>query len=390
MKKLTSFILAVLMLLAASVLPALAENPPQGPREDAPARKTGILTLLNTTEEEYTAYKNARQAIYDLLTRDGSVQREVPDRGDDVPDAELPPSPPEGPFPGPNGQEVPAESGKGNPPNGIIFYDSLDSMIMALEAREISSMEVYQNTAKYICANNDSLVMIHPIDLSKERSKHAEIAISTRLSNDFSFLMLESSTALRDEFNTAILAMKEDGTLDQLIREQITDLIEGKEIVPVEMPEFEGVDAITVAVTGDLPPMDYVAADGTPAGFNTAVLAEISRRIGKPIKLIVVSSPARAVALASGRADVIFWTRACTVSDALSMMSEEERSAWKAESEEGLSENDAALVESIEAMAPAASIGNQDMPQGTVITEPYYTDVLVSVELSQGSSQAAE
>ena len=71
MKKLTSFILAVLMLLAASVLPALAENPPQGPLEDASARKTGILTLLNTTEEEYTAYKNARQAIYDLLTRDG-------------------------------------------------------------------------------------------------------------------------------------------------------------------------------------------------------------------------------------------------------------------------------------------------------------------------------
>jgi ABC-type amino acid transport substrate-binding protein len=33
--------------------------------------------------------------------------------------------------------------------------------------------------------------------------------------------MLERSTALRDEFNTAILAMKEDGTLDKLIREQI-------------------------------------------------------------------------------------------------------------------------------------------------------------------------
>lgn len=98
----------------------------------------------------------------------------------------------------------------------------------------------------------------------------------------------------------------------------------------------------------------------------------------------------RAVALASGRADVIFWTRACAVSDALSMMSEEERSAWKAESEAGLSKNDTALIESLEAMAPAASIGRQDMPQGTIITEPYYTDVLVPVELGRDSSQSAE
>jgi len=389
-KKLTSFILAALILLTASVLPALAENPPQGPQEQGPAMKTGILTLLNTTEEEYAAYKAARQAIYDLLIRDGSVQMEVPDGIEAASDEELPPPPPEGPFPAPDGQATPAEPAKGESPSAIIFYDSLDSMIMALEAREISSMEIYQSTAKYLCANNDRLVMIHPIDLSKERSKHAEIAISTRLANDFSFLMLESSTALRDEFNTAILAMKEDGTLDQLIREQITDLIDGKEIAPVKMPEIEGAEAVTVAVTGDLPPMDYVGADGTPAGFNSAVLAEISRRIGKPIKLIVVSSPARAVALASGRADVIFWTRGCTVSDALAMMSEEERSAWKAESEAGLSENDTALIESLEAMAPAASIGSQDMPQGTIITEPYYTDVLVPVELGRDSSKSAE
>ena len=30
-----------------------------------------------------------------------------------------------------------------------------------------------------------------------------------------------------------------------------------------------------------MPPLDLVLADGTPAGFNTAVLAEISKRIGK-------------------------------------------------------------------------------------------------------------
>ena len=30
------------------------------------------------------------------------------------------------------------------------------------------------------------------------------------------------------------------------------------------------------------------------------------------------------------------------------------------------------------------------LPQGTIITEPYYTDVLVPVELGRDSSQSAE
>ena len=32
----------------------------------------------------------------------------------------------------------------------------------------------------------------------------------------------------------------------------------------------------------------------------------------------------------------------------------------------------------------------QDMPQGTIITEPYYTDVLVPAELGHDSSKSAE
>ena len=60
-------------------------------------------------------------------------------------------------------------------------------------------------------------------------------------------------------------------------------------------------------MTGDLPPLDFVNADGTPAGFNTAVLSEISKRIGKNIEMIQVDSAARGTALTSGQVDVIFW-----------------------------------------------------------------------------------
>ena len=47
--------------------------------------------------------------------------------------------------------------------------------------------------------------------------------------------------------------------------------------------------------------------DGTPAGFNTAVLAEISKRINKNIELVTIDSNARASALNSRVIDIVFW-----------------------------------------------------------------------------------
>ena len=55
--------------------------------------------------------------------------------------------------------------------------------------------------------------------------------------------------------------------------------------------------------------MDVILADGTPAGFNTAFLAALSRRVGVNFELVSVQSSARAEALASGMVDALFWTR---------------------------------------------------------------------------------
>ena len=70
---------------------------------------------------------------------------------------------------------------------------------------------------------------------------------------------------------------------------------------------FEGAETVRVAVTGSLPPMDYIAADGTPAGFNTALPAEIGNRIGKNIELVQVDSVDRAATLASGTVDAVLY-----------------------------------------------------------------------------------
>ena len=120
------------------------------------------------------------------------------------------------------------------------------------------------------------------------------------------FGFLEEKTELRDKFSKVIEDMEEEGKIGILAR----DFISGPKAdnpEPVKFEKFDDAETITVAVTGDMPPLDYVAADGQPAGFNTAMLAEIGRRLHVNIKIVNVETGSRAMALKSGRADAVFW-----------------------------------------------------------------------------------
>ena len=102
---------------------------------------------------------------------------------------------------------------------------------------------------------------------------------------------------------------------------------------PVEFAKFDGAETITVAVTGDMPPIDYIAADGTPAGYNTALLAEIGKRLQVNISLVDIDTAARAAALKSKRVDVVFWFQSNV----------------------------------------NPSMPNLDVPEGVILSDPYYT-----------------
>ena len=107
--------------------------------------------------------------------------------------------------------------------------------------------------------------------------------------------------------------MKSDGSLDKLVETYITKVDKGQVPPAVEIPITEGADTIKIGVTGDLPPLDYVSADGKAAGFNTALLAEVAKRAGKNIEIVDIDSSARAAALSSKQIDVIFWVVVPTV-----------------------------------------------------------------------------
>ncbi|MBQ7593133.1 MAG: transporter substrate-binding domain-containing protein [Synergistaceae bacterium] len=174
----------------------------------------------------------------------------------------------------------------------VHFYDSLLSMQMALRSRKIDEIVLPEPVGMYLITNNANYDISFSLNM---------------MPSTISFGFKQGNTKLQKEFNDAISAMRKDGTLSRLGKKFITEL--NGEPKAEKFTSFKDAETIKVAVTGDLPPIDYIAADGKPTGYNTAILSEIGRRIKKNVRLISVDSGGRSAALASGRADVIFWYR---------------------------------------------------------------------------------
>jgi ABC-type amino acid transport substrate-binding protein len=341
MKKLVSMALALLLTLSVLTIPAMAET------ESDDGGAIGYLSFLNLSEEDNEVRREAEIPAYRYLIEHGVMEFD----------------------------------GQGIIQAKSTFYDSLDAMLMGLMSGEVDALNVPDCTAKYLCAENDQVkqkTLYHP-----EKAEGFSQELLNHLSNGYSFMMLEENSDLRDQFDQAIAEMKEDGTLEELVKSHITDVAESGEPEAVEFEEFDG-DPIRVAVTGSLPPMDYVAADGSFAGFNTAILAEIGKRLGKNIELVQVDSVGRALALAQGNVDTVFWTRSASegmIDSGLPEMSKEDYEEYVQEKRESGSEEENAIMEKLNGALPRKEYVLRDMPEGTVTTNPYYTDLNVLVTL---------
>lgn len=170
------------------------------------------------------------------------------------------------------------------------FFGSLNEMLLALDAGLIDGACVPEFTGKYLLARNDGL-RAGMFEFSNVKERY--------------YLGFYNNAKLRDQVNEALSDMKADGTLYALQEKYLINL--ETDPVPAKFDTFEGAQTIRVAVTGDLPPMDYTAEDGSPAGFNTALLSELGKRLKVNIEILNIESSARTLSLTSGVADMIFW-----------------------------------------------------------------------------------
>ena len=175
------------------------------------------------------------------------------------------------------------------------YYDDLSSLLLALNAGTVDEITLPRFVAEYVVKNNPELQICCVQSMPDDMTLH------------FGFLDDEKGNDLRTRVNEAIAAMKGDGTLDALTTQYLKPGA-GEMLMLVQFESFpESDETVRVAVTGDLPPIDYIGEDGIPAGFNTAVLAEVGRRLGVNIELVSMQAGSRALALTSGTADAVFW-----------------------------------------------------------------------------------
>ena len=186
------------------------------------------------------------------------------------------------------------------------FYSSLNQMILALNAGEIDEMLFPEAQSDYFLSVNPDCTVKCMVIL-----------------RDAPFLMSFGFSAenkeLCESFSKALAGMKQDGTLAMLYGRYLlganTAVFEESAIAdpartsvaPVVFRKFEDAPEVRIAVTGDMPPIDYIAPDGSAQGFNAAILAEICGRLGLNVKLQNIESGARVAMLTSGRSDAVFW-----------------------------------------------------------------------------------
>ena len=174
------------------------------------------------------------------------------------------------------------------------FYDNLAAMLLAVEVGEIDGMFLTRPVAEYLTAQNPSLKI------------YGIAGMAVDLGYAFGFMNDDKGKVLCNKFNEALRIIKQVGRLDKLYAKYLVKPGR-KDPEVVNFPLFPDGETIKVAVTGDLPPLDYMTPDGKAAGFNTALLAEIGKHLGCSIEIMQVDSAARVPALTSGRADVVFW-----------------------------------------------------------------------------------
>lgn len=271
-------IFTVLMTFVLMIVSGCGENEQKNTSEDDGKVKLGMITRLNASEENFGVFMTKVEETLDV-----KIASHKP-----------------------------------------IFFDSLNSMQMALKSKQIDEISTYRCVARYMMAQDPRFKVLKDHSLE--------------FVDSFCFALRDDEIELKNSLDKVIKDMNSDRTLDKLTKEYILDINAENNPPAVDLPHFDGAETIKIAVTGDLPPLDFISAAGMPAGFNTAVLAEISNRLNKNFELVQIDSGARAAALTSGQVDVVFW-----------------------------------------AIVPVSEIipTDSDKPDGISLTEPYFRDKIV-------------
>ncbi|HPG30224.1 MAG TPA: transporter substrate-binding domain-containing protein [bacterium] len=179
----------------------------------------------------------------------------------------------------------------GGAPKEVLFFNKATDMVAAIKAGKIDAAPCMKIEADYAIKRNNDLITI-------PQNEKGECSVL--------MVVRAEDINLKNELDSAITTLQENGTLKTLEDKWITNLSATNEISNIDIPKIEGAKTYYVGVFGDYAPLDYIAADGKPAGYNTALLAEIGKLLNINFEFISLESQAKFPALFSKKIDVVF------------------------------------------------------------------------------------
>jgi polar amino acid transport system substrate-binding protein len=189
--------------------------------------------------------------------------------------------------------EILIKNAIGDLPSEVVYFEHNTDNLAALLAGKIDGILLPKFMAEYYTNRNPNLKIIEG---KVQKKFHVIMGVRSE------------DQKLKDDLDSAITKLQDNGTLKYLEDSLITNLPANNEPSNKEIPKIEGAKTIRVGVSGDSPPLDYLAADGRPAGFSVAMLTEIAKMMNINIEFVPVEFQARFTALASKKIDVIFYT----------------------------------------------------------------------------------
>ena len=180
----------------------------------------------------------------------------------------------------------------GAEPKEILPFNKRSDLLAAVLSGKIDAFHAPKIVAEFYAKRNDNLKIIEPKDPFE-----AEIVMAVRIDD----------VKLKSDLDSAITVLQGNGTMKVLEDKWITNLPASNEPAFEATPKIGNAKTIYVGVSGDFAPLDYIAADGRPAGFNVALLAEIGKMLNVNFEVVSIESQAKFAALFSKKIDAVFF-----------------------------------------------------------------------------------
>ncbi|MEI6050182.1 MAG: transporter substrate-binding domain-containing protein [Bacteroidota bacterium] len=180
----------------------------------------------------------------------------------------------------------------GAEPKEIVYFNRGSDIFTALLSGKIDAFPTMKVSADYGLKRNSNLKAID---------------VTINIEGGIIMAVRSEDLSLKVGLDSAITTLRENGTLKTLEDQWITNLPATNEPSNKEIPKIEGAKTVYVGVSGDLVPLDYIAADGRPAGYNVAILTEIGKLLKLNFEFVSLEAQAKFAALLSKKIDVIFY-----------------------------------------------------------------------------------